>query len=246
MLTTPFHYKVSDKEHIGLLAYEEEIPISNHIKKGRPGVMIVPAFEGLTQLYKEMAVHYATLGYIVLAVDLYGEGKVCSTLEESLAYCMPHIENRKMTREKMLTIYNAFTEVKGLDVDNIAIFGFCLGGMCALDLARAGAQIKGAVSIHGLLAAPQLPENKIQAKLLVLHGYEDPQVPPEKLSEFAQEMDKNKVDWQCHFYSNTKHAFTDPKAAEIGPAKMGREYNELSTARAKQATQAFLAEIFSN
>ena len=157
---------------------------------------------------------------------------------------MPHIEDRAMTRDKMLSIYEKFKVLDVVDANNIAIFGFCLGGLCALDLARAGADIKGAVSIHGALVAPNLSENKIQAKILVLNGYEDPQVPPEQLADFAKEMNQDKVDWQCHFYGYTKHAFTDPHAAQIGAASMGREYNAVSAARAHQATQNFLEEIF--
>ena len=240
MHTSDLKYVINGKEHIGFLAYE------GNSDAPRPGVMIMPAFEGPTLLYKEMAKDYAKLGYAAFVVDLYGDGVVYDKFEDCVSSMTEHFENRDMLKGKLLGALDALKSHEVVNSSKIAIMGFCFGGLCALDLARSGADILGAVSIHGALAAPDLPKNKIKSKVLVLHGYEDPQIPPDQLPVFADEMNSAEVDWQFHFFSHTKHAFTDPDAALIGPEDWGRVYNKLSSDRSHQAAKAFFAEIFSD
>lgn len=113
--------------------------------------------------------------------------------------------------------------------------------MCVLELARAGADVLGVVSIHGIFAPGEIDNRKITASVLCLHGHDDPMVPPEQVLAFEQEMTAAGVDWQLHTYGNTMHAFTNPKANN---PDFGTVYNETAQRRAYQALRNFLRELF--
>ena len=109
-------------------------------------------------------------------------------------------------------------------------------------MARAGADIKGIVSFHGLLGEPGTsPGASIKSKILVLHGWNDPMVPPEKIIAFTQEMTKEKADWQLHAYGGAMHAFTNPNAND---PDFGTVYNKDADRRSWNAMQNFLSELF--
>jgi len=125
--------------------------------------------------------------------------------------------------------------------DRIAAIGYCFGGLCVLDLARSGSSVRGVVSFHGLLGAPEnLPNAEITSKVLALHGYEDPMASPENLTAFAKEMTDSKADWEVHAYGNTMHAFTNPAANDPG---FGTVYREQADKRSWKAMKAFLSEV---
>jgi dienelactone hydrolase len=121
--------------------------------------------------------------------------------------------------------------------------GYCFGGLCALDLARSGADIRGAVSFHGLFVPPGLPKQPIKARVLALHGYADPMVPPQQVLDFATEMTEAKVDWQLHAYGGVLHAFTVPEANDLN---LGALYDARAARRSWQAMVDFYAEIFAD
>jgi dienelactone hydrolase len=129
-----------------------------------------------------------------------------------------------------------------VDPDKIAAMGFCFGGLCVLDLARTGADLRGVVSFHGLLAAPgNTAGSTVKAKILVLHGHDDPMVPAEDIRLLQEELTKAGSDWQFHAYGNTMHAFTNPVAND---PDFGTVYQPLADKRSWQAMRSFLEECF--
>jgi dienelactone hydrolase len=120
--------------------------------------------------------------------------------------------------------------------------GFCFGGLCALDLARTGASLRGVVSFHGLLIPPgNIPNPQIKAKVLVLHGHDDPMGPPEQVLALQTELTQAGADWQIHIYGGTVHAFTNPLANDPG---FGTVYDSQADKRSWIAMQNFFEEIF--
>ncbi|HCO58992.1 MAG TPA: carboxymethylenebutenolidase, partial [Porticoccaceae bacterium] len=129
-----------------------------------------------------------------------------------------------------------------VDASNIAVMGYCFGGLCALDLARTGADIKGAVSFHGLFDAPDnIPTPDIKASVLCLDGHDDPMTPNEKVVALQRELTEAGVDWQLHTYGNTLHGFTNPEA---NMPEMGIKYNAVADRRSWQTLENFLADLF--
>ena len=130
------------------------------------------------------------------------------------------------------------------DNNKIAAIGFCFGGLCALDFARSGANLRGVVAFHGLFSpAANLPQPVISAKVLVLHGHDDPMATPEQALALQTELTQAGADWQMHIYGNTMHAFTNPQAND---PDFGTVYQPTADQRSWQAMCHFLTEIFAD
>lgn len=238
MKDNDFNYQEGGTRFKGYYAYDENIT-------GKlPVVMVFHSFEGCNELAREYARKFAELGYVGCAPDMYGDGKVATDLDGCMAMLKPLFQDRAELRKRLQAAYAAVCKLDVVDHHKIAAIGFCFGGLCSLDLARSGADVKGVVPIHGVWAAPDsIPNEKITAKVLALHGYDDPQVPPDQLSTLAKEMNDAGIDWQVHFFSHTQHAFTDPDANKIGPPDMGRVYNPIATQRSWEMIVSFMWEI---
>ena len=131
-----------------------------------------------------------------------------------------------------------------VDAAKTAAIGFCFGGLSVLDLARTGADVAGVVSLHGIFVPPgNTAGNRMRAKVLALHGWEDPLATPEEVTGLATELTAMGADWQIHAYGNTTHAFTNPAADD---REGGKQYNAAADQRSWKATENFLAELFGN
>jgi dienelactone hydrolase len=154
----------------------------------------------------------------------------------------PLLDDREMLQRRMHLALEHLRKQKEVDGERVAAMGFCFGGLCVLDLARTGADILGAASFHGLFSSPgNTADNKISAKVLVMHGWDDPMATPDQVVALAEELSAMQADWQIHAYGNTLHAFTNPAADNAG---MGTVYDADADRRSWQNLQLFLAEIF--
>ena len=236
MHTSNYIYHHGELELHGYLAYNDDK------EKQRPAVLVVPDWTGRNAFACQKAEMLAKIGYVGFAVDMYGLGRLGATVDEKQALMQPLVNDRRLLRARIRAALDALVTMDEVDNNRIAVIGFCFGGLCALDLARSGADIIGAVSFHGLLDRPiDLGEHKIKAKVLVLHGYDDPMVPPKKVNDFCQEMTAAGVDWQVHMYGHTQHAFTNPEAHDKA---LGTIYNAQAEHRSLQAMTDFLHELF--
>lgn len=208
----------------------------------RPAVLINHAWGGRDDFVAEKAKKLAALGYFGFAVDMYGKGILGSSPEQNAKLMQPLMDDRAMLQQRMKAALYAVRLLPWVDDSKIAAIGFCFGGLCSLDLARTGADLKGVVSFHGLLGAPDNTKSiAIKAKILALHGHDDPLVPVEQVIAFEQEMTKAGADWQLHTYGNTMHAFTNPVAND--PA-FGTVYQSDADRRSWIAMENFLSEVF--
>lgn len=220
---------------IGYLAYD-----ASH-QNPRPVVLVAPDWSGCNDFAREKAKFLASLGYVGFAIDMFGEGKTGVTQEEKTKLIQPLLADRFLLQQRMLAAMEKAKTLLVADKNKIAAIGFCFGGLCVLDMVRTGADVKGVVSFHGLLNAPDnLPNAKIKSKVLVLHGYDDPMVPPDQVNDFAKEMTEAGADWQIHMYGNTTHAFTNPMAND---PKFGTVYNPVAERRSLLAMKNFFAEL---
>jgi dienelactone hydrolase len=209
-----------------------------------PGVLIVHQWGGLTSYEKMRADMLAKQGYVAFAVDIYGKG-VRPTGAERGQLAGKYKGDRSLFRSRLMAGLKAIREVPGVDKDQIAIIGYCFGGTGALELARMGADIKGAVSFHGGLEGGKPEEAKnIKAKILVCNGADDPFVPPAQIADFLAEMRAGNVDYSFINYGNSVHSFTQPDAGN-DPSR-GAAYNPDADRRSWVALTDFLKEIFAN
>lgn len=243
LVETTVDYKAGEVACQGVYVYDDA-------QRAQPLVVIMPTFAGINEFARNKAHQIAGLGYAAFVMDLYGGGKSSESVAECQALMATLRENRALLRERVVASVACVQQLDHGNPLKIAAIGFCFGGMAVLDLARTASlcvpteTVKGVVSFHGLLDAPDIETaEKINAKVLVLHGYEDPMVPVEKVNQFQQEMTAKQADWQLHAYGNTMHSFTNTNANN--PA-MGTQYNESADRRSWQAMQNFLAELFAD
>ena len=235
MNTSNYLYYLHDEEFHGFLAYDETV------EEPRPVVLVAHDWSGCNEFAQDKALQLAKMGYVGFALDLYGLGRLGTTTDEKMALMQPLANDRRLLRTRMRAAYDAVIAMPEVDSTRVAAIGYCFGGMCVLDLARSGAELSGVVSFHGLLNKPtELTNHPISAKVLVLHGYDDPMVLPEQVNSFCQEMTEAQVDWQVHSYGNTKHAFTNPLAND---EILGTIYDKLADQRSWLAMTNFLQEI---
>lgn len=204
-------------------------------------VLIAHNWAGQTQADNDAADRLAAAGYIGIAIDVYGKGVRGELLGDNSALMNPWMANRAGLRQRLLAAVSAAEAHPMVDADRIAIMGYCFGGLCALDVARSGdARVKGAVSFHGVYAPPNIgPQSSIVAKVLVLHGWEDPLTPPDATVALAKELTAAGADWQIHAYGHAYHAFTAKGAANKAG---GIHYDEKADRRSWQALLNFLGE----
>ena len=208
----------------------------------RPTVLINHTWAGRDKFVAEKAKKLAALGYVGFAVDMYGKDIMGSSPEENEKLMRPFMNNRQMLQKRMQAALYAVKLMPWVDDSKIAAIGFCFGGLCVLDLARTGVELKGVVSFHGLLGKPDNTQgNIIKAKILALHGHDDPLAPVDQVLAFEQEMTSAGADWQLHTFGNTLHAFTNPQA---NSPDFGMAYQADADRRSWLAMENFLTEVF--
>lgn len=220
-------------------APEERAP-----EKRRPGILMVPNWMGPSKASLAKAEQLAGDRYIVMMVDMYGIEVRPTNGEQAGAAATAVRADRELMRAraiKALQVFRTEGAPLGLDADRIAAAGFCFGGGTVLELGRAGADLAAIVSFHGDLLSPTLEKdaNKTKAKVLVLHGADDPYVPQKDVEKFIDTMRHTDVDWQLVQYSATVHSFTDPTASADGA-----RYHERSAKRAFAAMEQLLRSVW--
>lgn len=229
-------YKDGNQLLEGMLAWDDS-------RAGpRPGVLVSHAWAGRTDFEDDKARALAELGYAAFALDLYGKGVRGNSPEENGALMQPFLDDRAMLQRRLLLSLSTLRDQEPVDASKVAAIGFCFGGLCVLDIARTGEDLAGVVSFHGLLGAPGNTEgNTVKAKVLALHGWDDPMAPPDQVIALSKELTALHADWQLHAFGNTLHAFTNPEANDRA---MGTVYDAAADRRSWIAMQNFLRELF--
>ena len=205
----------------------------------RPGILLIHGGGGLDDHARGQASRYAALGYVVFACDMLGDG-VAGDRERVIGSLTAMRDDAGLLAGRARA---GLAELagSGLAREPFAALGFCFGGLAALTLARSGAELAAAVSIHGSLITPRPAEpGAVKARVLACHGALDPHVPMADVADFAGEMDRAGADWQLIIYGGAMHGFTHQHA--VPGAVPGVAYHLLADERSYAATRAFLAE----
>ena len=236
VVTQEVEYKHEGTVLKGYLAYDDAI------KEKRPGVLVVHEWWGLNEYTIGRAQDLAELGYVAFAVDMYGEGLSTKDPKEA-ARMSGHLRGKPLLRKRAAEGLKILAENERVIPGRIAAIGFCFGGTTVLELAYGGSDLLGVVSFHGGLTQPK-PEDmsQIKAKILVLHGAEDPHIKPEEVTGFQDTMQKAATDWQMIFYGGAVHSFTNPAAGS--DKSIGVAYDTKAAARSWKHMLTFFDEIF--
>jgi dienelactone hydrolase len=227
---------------------DEQQPLEGYLAapvSGRnlAGVLVVPSWLNVNESICRRADRLAELGYAAFVADLFGAGVRPRPPQPPMTVVGPFLEDRLRFRHRLSAGLRAFQARPECNADRIAAIGYCIGGCGVLELARAGAPLRGVVSLHGILSSP-IPAKRraVEAKLLVLHGDADPVAPAESLIDFQKEMRLAQANWQINIYSDAKHSFT---GEGIGSHSTPEAERHLQTeARSWQTTLEFVREVF--
>jgi dienelactone hydrolase len=231
-------YKEGQAEAHSFIVYDDAL------SGKRPGVLVVPEWWGLNDYPKMRAKMLAELGYVAMAVDIYGDGKTTADPKQAGAWADAlEAGDRAELRTRIAAALARLKSDPRVDPSKTAAIGYCFGGSTVLELARSGATVNGVVSFHGHYDTndPAKP-GEVKAKVLACHGADDPFQSPAQIQAFQDEMRKARADWQFNLYGGARHSFTNPNAGKYGIPALA--YNEEADHRSWQAMKDFFKEIF--
>lgn len=221
----------------GYLAYDD----ASQAK--RPGVLVVHEWWGHNAYARKRADMLAGMGYLALAVDMYGDGKTADHPKDAGEFAKAVGRNARPRFEAAMKVLEKHPLYAP---GEMAALGYCFGGGQVLGMARQGLPLKGVVSYHGSLGTKQPAEaGKVKARMAVFTGEADPMIPAEQVAGFKQEMDKAGVNYYVVSYPGVKHSFTNPEADDFARRfDMPVGYDAQADKDSWAKTEVFLKEIF--
>lgn len=234
----PVSYSIGGKNYNGYVTYD-----SNQVGK-RPGILVVHEWWGLTDYPRMRAKELASLGYIAMAVDMYGDGEIAPDPKTAMGLATPYYKDPTLAKTVLDGAINKLKTFPETDTSKMAAIGYCYGGYVVLNAVKLGADLKGVVSFHGDLSGVAPDKNLIKAKILICHGDSDKFVNPE-VAGFKKAMDSAGVMYIFKNYPNATHAFTNPASDENGKKfNMPIKYNAAADTASWNDMKEFFKTIF--
>lgn len=235
----PVSCKVNGKTYDGYVTYD-----SNQTGK-RPAILVVHEWWGLTDYPRNRAKQLAGLGYIAMAVDMYGDGKIAEDPKTAQELATPYYKDPTLAKTVLDAAIEKLKTFPETDTSKMAAIGYCYGGYIVLNAAKLGANLKGVVSFHGDLSGAPVNKDLLKAKILVCHGEADQFVTAQAVDAFKKSMDSEGISFAFKSYPNATHAFTNPEATENGKKfNMPIAYNAAADSASWNDMKDFFKKIF--
>ncbi len=237
---TEVEYQADNVKLKGFIVYDSSI------KAQRPGVLVVHEWWGHNEYARERARKLAKLGYVALAVDMYGGGKQAAHPKDAQKFSSEIANNIELSKTRFLAAMNVLKKHHMTNKNSIAAIGYCFGGAVVLQMAREGLDLDAVASFHGSLGtARPAKSGKVKAKILVAHGGADPFISGEQITGFMKEMNKAGATYKFVAYSGAVHAFTNPSADEFGKKfNIPLKYNKVADEDSWRELQQLLKSSF--
>ena len=237
--TESLSYTIGDEKFLSYVAYNDKSA------EKRPVVLVVHEWWGMNDYVKRRTRQLAELGYLAIAVDLYGEGKIANNVEEAVGFSTPFYKNPTFAKSHFDAALEKIKLNRLADTSKIAAIGYCFGGSMVLNFAKMGENLKGVVSFHGGLAGVPPVDGLLKSEILVCHGADDKFVSAEEVTNFKKELDAVNAVYIFKEYPNATHAFSNPDATEMGKKfNMPIAYNEPADIASWKEMKTFLKRIF--
>lgn len=232
------NFMVAGKNYVGFVEYDQ------NVKGKRAAILVVPEWWGLNDYTKSRAKQLAQLGYLAMAIDMYGDGKLGSDPKQAQELATPYYQNPALAKTHIDAAIEKIKTFPQTDTSEIAAIGYCFGGFIVLNAAKLGADLKGVVTFHGGLGGVAPDKNLLKAKILVCHGgadvFENPHV-----AEFKKQMDSVGADYTFKVYPDATHAFSNPDATATGiKFNMPIKYNAAADTASWNDMKEFLKKLF--
>jgi dienelactone hydrolase len=240
ILTSRLDYAVGNTRYQAYLACDESI------KGPAPGVIIVHEWWGINDYIVERAHMLAELGYVALAIDMYGEGRIAANTDEAGNMMNGVLGDMDKGTEALRAGYQLLIDQASVDAQKTAAIGYCFGGAMVLHMARIGLPLSAVASFHGALGSfHQAEPGSIQPRILVAHGEADSMVTMDDLANLKAEMDAAGADYEVNLYVGAKHGFSN-RGADENASKYGIDvgYNAAADAASWQAMTSLFNKVF--
>jgi dienelactone hydrolase len=239
--TQELSYEFGGTQMKGFLAYPAQLT-------GKvPGVLVVHEWWGPNDYVRRRAKQLAERGYVALAVDMYGDGKVATHPDDAKKFAGEVFANIAVAVGRFDAAMTALQGFEHTDPEKIAAIGYCFGGAVVLTMARAGKDLDAVASFHGSLSAPApMEKDKFRGRIFVANGADDPFVPPDQVKAFEAEMNAAHARFEVVSYPGAKHGFTNPEATAAGQASgLPLAYDAKADAESWQKLDQLLKEVWS-
>ena len=236
--TEDLTYSENGKTFKSFLAFDKNKP-------GKlPVVFIIPEWWGMNDYVKNRAKQLADSGYMAIAVDMYGEGKMVDNPDDAGKLAKPFYGNADLAKQSFEAVLKQIEKNEKADTGKMAAIGYCFGGAMALNMARINEPLKGAISFHGNLMTGVKPlSNKVS--VLVLNGEDDTFVSKDEIASFKKQMDSAGVQYKFVNYPGAIHSFTNPDATAVGKKyQLKVAYNEAADKASWEEMITFFNKIF--
>jgi dienelactone hydrolase len=218
---------------------------NDSVKGKRPAVIVIPEWWGLNDYPKMRARMLAKLGYVAMALDIYGDGKVADNPDSAKAYSTPFYMNPMKAKVRIDSAISRLRKYDNVDPDNIGAIGYCFGGGMLLNTVRLGDDLKAMVSFHGSLIGTPVRKDLLHTRILVCHGNADKFVSPADVAKFKKQMDSIGANYTFIGYDSATHAFTNPASTATGEKfHMPIAYNGKADTASWDAMKTFFAGVF--
>ncbi|MDX1590647.1 MAG: dienelactone hydrolase family protein [Balneolaceae bacterium] len=203
-------YTAGDVSMNGYIAYDE------NDQGVRPGILVVHEWWGHNEHARNSAEKLAEMGYVALAVDMYGEGRVADHPEDAMEFAGSVMGNFETAQARFNAALETLKDHPMVDAGKTGAIGYCFGGTVVLAMANAGADLDAVVSFHGGLQLPVMPESDMDTRILILNGADDPMVTAEQVEALTGALEDVNADFQFINYEGATHSFTNPAADSLG------------------------------
>jgi dienelactone hydrolase len=214
-------------------------------KNRRPAVLVVPEWWGLNDYPKMRAMMLAKLGYVAMAVDMYGSGKIADNPDSAGKFAGAMYKDPQGAKARIDAAIAKIKTYDVVDTANIGAIGYCFGGGVLLNTIRLGDELKGVVSFHGSLLGTPARKDLLKTKILICHGNADQFVSQKDVAEFKKQMDSIGAKYTFIGYDSATHAFTNPASTANGlKFKMPIAYNAKADTASWEAMKSFFTALF--
>ncbi len=228
------------------LKFQGELVHDETARGPRPLLLMCPNWAGVTPRAVEIGKELAAQGYVAMVADMHGLERRPTGKENPMEFLAPLIKSPETTRARVNTSMEALTGAavkRGIgDAQRRAAIGYCFGGSNVVDLARSGADVAAVVSMHGNLGTLMPAKaGEVRAKILVVHGADDPIAPKSDRDSLEAEMRAAGAHWTIMAFGGVLHGFTDPASNRPPSSQFSSHANRYGNALA----HAFIADAFS-
>jgi dienelactone hydrolase len=240
ILSSKLDYQVGNNRHQAYLAYDESV------NSPAPGIIVVHEWWGVNDYIIERTRMLAELGYVALAIDMYGDGRVAADTDEAGSMMNEVLGDMDTGTDALRAGYQLLVDQASVDARKTAAIGYCFGGAMVLHMARTGLPLSAVASFHGALGSFHEAEpGSIQPRILVCHGEADTMVSMDELAKFKAEMDAAGADYEVQLYADAKHGFSS-READNNASKYGIDvgYNAAADTASWKAMTALFNRVF--